>query len=105
MNTQSTSPLGQEIVTDAENALILLAKEELPKIEVAVDVTACKKIEIFKTMLTTAKNNMPKNHPLIHFFEGKGIDLLMEIANAAEKELSCPVTNTAQPTSASPATA
>lgn len=105
MNTESTSPLGQEILTDAENALILLAKEELPKIEVAVDLTACKKIDIFKNMLTAAKNNLPKNHPLIHFFEGKGIELLMNIANAAEKELSCPVPNTAQPTNASPATA
>lgn len=80
-----------DVIEMAVNAAILIGKEFLPQVEENVILTACKKIEIFKTMLTNAEKNIPSGHPLKKFFEEKGIDALMMLANLAEKELNCPI--------------
>jgi hypothetical protein len=87
MSQENTQSIGTELL----HALVLFAEAELPTVEQAVELTACKKLEIFKTMLLNAENNLPANHPLKKIVEKAGIKLLLSIAQLAETELSCPV--------------
>ena len=87
MSEQTKENIGTELL----HALVLFAEAELPVVEQAIQLTACKKIEIFKSMLHNAQNNLPANHPLKKLLEQAGIKILLAIAQIAETELSCPL--------------
>ncbi|HTA62782.1 MAG TPA: hypothetical protein VK835_10015 [Bacteroidia bacterium] len=87
MSEQTKQGIGTQLL----HALVLFAEAELPVVEQAIELTACKKLEIFKAMLHNAQNNLPANHPLKKLVENAGINLLLSIAQIAETELSCPM--------------